>query len=92
MRDRQSDPLTLWDALRLIAAVVLCAAAVFAFRAQGGFMPGALLPDWWLDAPLETIDSPDESAVIVDGVATFPAEELNGLSDEASSPDLTSAP
>jgi stage II sporulation protein P len=84
--------LTLWDALRLIAAVALCAAAVFAFRAQGGFMPGALLPDWWLDAPLETIDSLDESAVIVDGMATFPAEELNGLSEEASSPGFTSSP
>ncbi|GHU69478.1 hypothetical protein AGMMS49992_00220 [Clostridia bacterium] len=79
------DKLTRWDLLRLLMAVALCAVAVFAFRAQGGFMPGALLPDWGLS------NDADPSAVIVDGTATFPVEELP-VSSEVSTPTPTPTP
>ncbi|MDR1599993.1 MAG: stage II sporulation protein P [Oscillospiraceae bacterium] len=85
MKNRHPDPLTRWDALRMLTAVALCAAAVFAFRSQGGFSPGALMPDWGLG-------DPGDSAVIVDGTATYPAEEMTVLSESAAVAEYPPSP
>ncbi|GHU65941.1 hypothetical protein FACS1894184_02770 [Clostridia bacterium] len=65
----------------MLAAVALCAAAVFVFHAQGGFMSGALLPDLGLDGGIYS--GTGEPALIIDGTATFPTEELSVASDSA---------
>ncbi|MDR0397007.1 MAG: stage II sporulation protein P [Oscillospiraceae bacterium] len=86
MKRRNSDPLTRWDAVRILAAAALCVAAVFAFRDQGGFSPGAILPDWGLNG------DPAESAAASDGASGYLSEDMTVLSDGASVAEPTPSP